>query len=170
MADEKWIDVGSAEELARSALRSVDAGGTPIALSFQDGAWSAISGACNHVGGPLGDGRLDGDYVVCPWHNWKFHRATGEGEPGFEADLLIRDKVAGFIVVGGQDNVQAVAGQIWGSSPSSGSSSHSSPTSPTRAAGRRRTWRRTWTCCARAVSCATAPPRSPSARPRSRRA
>jgi hypothetical protein len=28
--------------------------------------------------------------------------------------VLIRDKVAGFIVVGGQDNVQAVAGQMLG--------------------------------------------------------
>jgi hypothetical protein len=28
--------------------------------------------------------------------------------------VLIRDKVAGFIVIGGQDNVQAVAGQLLG--------------------------------------------------------
>ena len=28
--------------------------------------------------------------------------------------VLIRDKVAGFIVIGGQDNVQAVAGQMLG--------------------------------------------------------
>jgi multimeric flavodoxin WrbA len=40
------------------------------------------------VGGPLGEGRLDGDYIVCPWHGWKFHRATGVGEPGFEADRV----------------------------------------------------------------------------------
>ena len=45
-----------------------------------------MSNACNHVGGPLGDGRLDGDYITCPWHNWKFHRCTGKGEPGFEED------------------------------------------------------------------------------------
>jgi hypothetical protein len=44
--------------------------------------------ACNHVGGPLGEGRLDGDYVTCPWHQWKFHRATGKGEPGFEEDAV----------------------------------------------------------------------------------
>src|SRR5205085_4470080 len=43
---------------------------------------------CNHVGGPLGEGHLDGDYVVCPWHHWKFHSRTGEGEPGFEKDCV----------------------------------------------------------------------------------
>jgi multimeric flavodoxin WrbA len=40
------------------------------------------------VGGPLGQGKLDGEYVVCPWHNWKFHFRTGEGEPGFEEDRV----------------------------------------------------------------------------------
>src|SRR6185369_16216647 len=30
------------------------------------------------------------DYVVCPWHGWKFHHATGEGEPGYEADCVPR--------------------------------------------------------------------------------
>jgi hypothetical protein len=29
-------------------------------------------------------------------------------------DVLIRNKVAGFIIVGGQDNIQAVAGQMLG--------------------------------------------------------
>ena len=46
--------------------------------------FSALSGICNHVGGPLGHGRIEGEHVVCPWHNWKYHRVTGEGEPGFE--------------------------------------------------------------------------------------
>lgn len=85
---EQWADVGSAEELARRPLQTVRVGATRIALAFQDGAFSAISGVCNHVGGPLGDGRLDGEYVVCPWHNWKFHCRTGQGEPGFEEDAV----------------------------------------------------------------------------------
>jgi nitrite reductase/ring-hydroxylating ferredoxin subunit len=36
----------------------------------------------------LGQGTLDGDYVVCPWHYWKFHHKTGQGEPGHEQDLV----------------------------------------------------------------------------------
>ena len=88
MAEEKWHDVGSAEELCGRPVTPVRAGTTSIALVFRDGVFSAISGVCNHVGGPLGEGRLDGDYVVCPWHNWKFHYRTGEGEPGFEEDRV----------------------------------------------------------------------------------
>ena len=59
-----------------------------IALTHRDGEFGAISGVCNHVGGPLGQGRLDGDFVVCPWHYYKFHWQTGEGEPGYEADRV----------------------------------------------------------------------------------
>jgi multimeric flavodoxin WrbA len=36
----------------------------------------------------LAKGRLDGEYVVCPWHQYKFHRCTGVGEPGYEADKV----------------------------------------------------------------------------------
>jgi nitrite reductase/ring-hydroxylating ferredoxin subunit len=90
MPDSTWHDLGPIEELRRTPLREVRAGGKVIALSFADDAFGAVSGACNHVGGPLGDGHLEGDYVVCPWHAWKFHRLTGEGEPGFEADQVPR--------------------------------------------------------------------------------
>jgi multimeric flavodoxin WrbA len=31
---------------------------------------------------------LDGEYVVCPWHYWKFHFKTGFGEPGYEDDRV----------------------------------------------------------------------------------
>ena len=84
----RWVDVGSAAELARASVHEVVAGRLRLALVHADGVFTALSNACNHVGGPLGQGTLDGDYVVCPWHAWKFHRATGEGEPGFEEDRV----------------------------------------------------------------------------------
>jgi nitrite reductase/ring-hydroxylating ferredoxin subunit/multimeric flavodoxin WrbA len=83
-----WIDVGNAEQLSQRGLQQVVARRTRIALTYRDGRFFAISGACNHVGGPLGEGSLNGDYVVCPWHYWKFHHETGRGEPGFEADAV----------------------------------------------------------------------------------
>jgi nitrite reductase/ring-hydroxylating ferredoxin subunit len=83
-----WIDIGSAEDLAGTPLQSGKAGSVPIAISFQDGAFGVVSNACNHAGGPLGDGRLDNDYITCPWHGWKFHRRSGVGEPGFEQDCV----------------------------------------------------------------------------------
>jgi nitrite reductase/ring-hydroxylating ferredoxin subunit/multimeric flavodoxin WrbA len=88
MTESDWRDVGGVEELSRTEVSQVHAQGTALCLSVRDGRFEAISGVCNHAGGPLGAGRLEGDYVVCPWHYWKFHRSTGEGEPGFEEDRV----------------------------------------------------------------------------------
>jgi len=90
MAEARWHDLGDIEELKKHPLQQIAVGRTRIALSCRDGSFGAISGLCNHVGGPLGEGHLDGDYVVCPWHHWKFHSRTGEGEPGFESDCVPR--------------------------------------------------------------------------------
>lgn len=88
MSEDNWLDLGAVEELRQVALREITVGRTRIALSYVDGKFGAISSLCNHVGGPLGQGTLDGDYVVCPWHNWKFHCRTGFGEPGYEEDRV----------------------------------------------------------------------------------
>ena len=37
----------------------------------------AVSNACPHQGGPLGEGYLDGTTVTCPWHAWEFDVRTG---------------------------------------------------------------------------------------------
>ncbi len=88
MPDANWIEVGGVDELKQKPLQEVVCGKTTLALSYRDGRFAAISGVCNHIGGPLGQGRLDGEYVVCPWHYWKFHRDTGKGEPGYEGDCV----------------------------------------------------------------------------------
>jgi nitrite reductase/ring-hydroxylating ferredoxin subunit/multimeric flavodoxin WrbA len=94
---ERWVDAGSAAELQHKPLQqlelSFDTNKVKIALTYKDGDFSAVSGVCNHVGGPLGEGTLDGDYIVCPWHYWKFHCRTGLGEPGFEEDAVPRHEV-----------------------------------------------------------------------------
>lgn len=87
---ERWHDLGPADDLKDRPLREVRVGRTRIALSYVDDTFAAVSGVCNHVGGPLGEGRIIDGYVVCPWHNWRYHNATGQGEPGFEHDAVPR--------------------------------------------------------------------------------
>jgi nitrite reductase/ring-hydroxylating ferredoxin subunit/multimeric flavodoxin WrbA len=88
VATADWVDLGAAEELRGREVQQLLARRTPIALVYREGRFCALNGRCNHVGGPLGEGHLDGDYLVCPWHYWKFHWATGEGEPGYEDDRV----------------------------------------------------------------------------------
>lgn len=82
--EKSWLDLGSAESLKNPPLREIFVQGKPIALSYKDGEFGAVLGICTHVGGPLGKGKLDEDYIVCPWHYWQFHRITGSAQPGYE--------------------------------------------------------------------------------------
>ncbi len=88
-----WHDAGPISDFHDKPLHHVVVGRKALAISHVDGVFGAVSGVCNHVGGPLGKGRLDGAYIVCPWHNWKFHRETGLGEPGYEGDAVPRHEV-----------------------------------------------------------------------------
>lgn len=88
MAEASWFEVGRVDELERCELTAVVARRTPLVVVRREGRFAVLNGRCNHVGGPLGEGHLDGDYLVCPWHYWKFHWETGEGEPGYEEDRI----------------------------------------------------------------------------------
>src|SRR5262245_10867682 len=70
--DAEWVDIGAAESLKETTLQRHRAGTIEVAVSCVGGQFGVIHNVCNHAGGPLGDGTLDGDYVVCPWHQWKF--------------------------------------------------------------------------------------------------
>jgi nitrite reductase/ring-hydroxylating ferredoxin subunit len=54
VSGEDWVDVGSTDGFARTPLKSCKARAIPIAISFKDGQFGAVSNICNHVGGPLG--------------------------------------------------------------------------------------------------------------------
>lgn len=81
----QWHKLGGIAELKQTELHQLEIGGKKIALSYRDGRFGAIAGNCLHVGGPLGCGCVRDDYVVCPWHDWMFHRVTGEARPGIPA-------------------------------------------------------------------------------------
>ncbi len=52
-------------------------GGTSVAVARVDGVHYAIANTCAHAGGPLGDGKLAGSTVTCPYHGWKYDVTTG---------------------------------------------------------------------------------------------
>lgn len=70
--------VASVDDIHPGNGRVVEAGGERIALFNVDGDYYAISNACTHVGGALGEGRLDETTVKCPLHGAKFDVTSGE--------------------------------------------------------------------------------------------
>jgi nitrite reductase/ring-hydroxylating ferredoxin subunit len=55
----------------------VVAEGRIFAVFQSEGEYFAIDGICAHAGGPLGQGKLEGRIVTCPWHGWQYDVSTG---------------------------------------------------------------------------------------------
>ena len=75
-----FVKVGSAGELPPDSLLEVTLGENCYALCNVAGDVYAMAGVCLHRGGPLGQGALHGNHVVCPWHAWEWDCRTGAND------------------------------------------------------------------------------------------
>lgn len=75
---EEWTPVLAHADLPESLPRKVSAHGIDILLVKRNGRVFAIGEKCAHLRGPLSEGKLEGDTVVCPWHGSRFSLETGE--------------------------------------------------------------------------------------------
>jgi nitrite reductase (NADH) small subunit len=77
----RWIRLcGTADVPAYGEAKEIEVMGVGICLANIDGTLSAMENTCPHSGGPLGQGLVQGDHVVCPWHGWSFNVKTGVAE------------------------------------------------------------------------------------------
>ena len=74
----EFIRAIAASDLAPGQCAEVTVGDTPVAIYNVDGTFYATSNTCLHRGGPLGQGLLQGQEVMCPWHAWTWNVTTGE--------------------------------------------------------------------------------------------
>jgi len=74
----KWIRITQAENIPLREGRSVRIGEDEVAIFNLGDRYVAVDNACPHRGGPLCDGIVSGDAVVCPLHGWKISLDTGE--------------------------------------------------------------------------------------------
>ena len=51
--------------------------GTPILLVRRGSHIYALAETCSHLGGPLSEGKLEGDVIQCPWHGSRFSIRDG---------------------------------------------------------------------------------------------
>lgn len=71
------VKVATRAELPAGTALLVEAAGKQIALFNAGGAFYAIDNTCEHRGGPLAEGDVDGTTVTCPWHGWEYDITTG---------------------------------------------------------------------------------------------
>ncbi|HEY3551045.1 MAG TPA: Rieske (2Fe-2S) protein [Gaiellaceae bacterium] len=81
---DRYGPVCDEDELNGGKLVGVDFEGEAVVVSRSEesGEVCAIAATCSHLGGPLDEGKRDGDIVVCPWHGSRFDLCSGEVRGG----------------------------------------------------------------------------------------
>jgi nitrite reductase (NADH) small subunit len=74
------LKVAQLSQLPAGSVTEVIVDETPYAICNVAGRVTALAGTCPHRGGPLGQGAIHGNYVVCPWHAWQWDCATGAND------------------------------------------------------------------------------------------
>ena len=76
-ADEGFVEVCKVDRIAEKCATIVSLSGERVAVFRYDGKVSAISNACQHQNGPLGEGRIIDGCVTCPWHGYQYRLDDG---------------------------------------------------------------------------------------------
>jgi nitrite reductase/ring-hydroxylating ferredoxin subunit len=81
---DRYAPVCDEKELNGGKLVGVELEGEAVVVtrSEETGEVCAIAATCSHLGGPLADGKRDGDTVTCPWHGSRFDLCSGEVRGG----------------------------------------------------------------------------------------
>jgi 3-phenylpropionate/trans-cinnamate dioxygenase ferredoxin subunit len=73
-----WVQTIEFSDLEENRPALTHVKGIPVVLIRTGYDVYAISNSCAHMGCPLADGLLEGDFLRCPCHEWAFDIQTGE--------------------------------------------------------------------------------------------
>jgi nitrite reductase (NADH) small subunit len=77
MSNKQWIRITAMQNIPLREGRAVNVAGREIAIFNLGDRVLAVDGRCPHKGGPLAEGIVTGNTVVCPLHAWKISLETG---------------------------------------------------------------------------------------------
>jgi nitrite reductase/ring-hydroxylating ferredoxin subunit/uncharacterized membrane protein len=98
---DEWTVVLDETELDEDKPVLAMAGKVGVVLVRRDDRVLALSDTCTHRGGPLHEGRVEGNCIECPWHASRFALSDGEivrgpatlPQPRYEARISAAGKV-----------------------------------------------------------------------------
>jgi 3-phenylpropionate/trans-cinnamate dioxygenase ferredoxin subunit len=73
----RFVRVGRVADVPQGRAEVFDVEERKIAVYRLEDGFFAIDDICTHDGGPLADGEVDGDQVICPRHGARFSIKTG---------------------------------------------------------------------------------------------
>lgn len=72
------VRAASLAEVPTGSCRLAEVSGIRVVLARVGAQIFACADTCSHRGGPLGEGKLAGAKLTCPWHGWMYDVRTGQ--------------------------------------------------------------------------------------------
>lgn len=83
-ATAEWVKVCNVSDMREGYAKITQlAKGERVAVYLHEGKVSAISNACAHQNGPLGEGKVINCLVTCPWHGFQYNVTDGSSPAPF---------------------------------------------------------------------------------------
>jgi nitrite reductase/ring-hydroxylating ferredoxin subunit/uncharacterized membrane protein len=77
-----FVPVAEIDDLPEDKPTRAEADGESLVLVRRGNTVYALGESCAHLGGPLSEGSLEGDTIVCPWHGSTFALDDGHAVTG----------------------------------------------------------------------------------------
>lgn len=74
----QFFEILPEDELKDGERLFIEIGGKSIVLFKIAGEFFAIGDICSHDNGPVGDGEIEGNEIICPRHGGRFDIHTGK--------------------------------------------------------------------------------------------
>ena len=83
----EFFKVAKTSEIPQGEKKLDEDDFVPVAIFNVSGEYYAIEDVCTHDGGPLAEGKLEGEEIMCPRHGARFNVKTGQAlcMPAFES-------------------------------------------------------------------------------------
>jgi nitrite reductase/ring-hydroxylating ferredoxin subunit len=86
--DSGWVVAADLDDIADGHGIVVPLKDAEAVAIFRDGdGLSAVANVCAHQNGPLGEGRVIGGCITCPWHGFQYRLADGCAPPPYTEKL-----------------------------------------------------------------------------------
>lgn len=76
----KRVFLANIADIEPGKLRTVSVENISVVIAKTADGYCAVKNQCAHMPLPLSGGKLEGNSIVCPWHNSKFNLCSGANE------------------------------------------------------------------------------------------
>jgi nitrite reductase/ring-hydroxylating ferredoxin subunit/DMSO/TMAO reductase YedYZ heme-binding membrane subunit len=85
LPSQEWVDIGPWRDIPnnRAIIVTIGSRERVAVFRYEENKLAAVSNACQHQNGPLGEGQIIDGCITCPWHGYQYRPEDGRSPAPF---------------------------------------------------------------------------------------